>query len=402
VASATGLARRIADMETRLAASPDDSGAKVVLAEALLRQARLTNSGALAARAEQLLRENLRDDPGDYDAGRLLGATLLSLHQFADAVETARHARDARPDDAWNYGVIGDGHLELGRYDEAFEAFQTMMDLRPSAAAYARASYALELQGRIDEALDAMRRSANATSPRDAEGLAWTTVHIGDLLFRLDRLHDAASQYRLANRIFPDHPYALMGLAHLAAAQHRDDEALALAQRVLDRAPSLSVAAFIGDVHARNNRDADAERFYLAAEIIGRESSTNDESLAGFLAERGRRVPEAVAAAEAAAALRQDVRTLDALAWAYFRAGRLIEAREASAKALRTGSREKQFLYHAAAIEATLGNPKKARDLMARALPRGPDFDVLAAQPVAQRVVAPRAVAALQRMQGAS
>jgi tetratricopeptide (TPR) repeat protein len=207
---------------------------------------------------------------------------------------------------------------------------------------------------------------------------------VGDLLFRLDRLDEAAAQYQLANRIFPDHPFALMGLARLAAARRRDAEALSLAQRVLDRAPSLAVAAFIGDLHARTGRHADAERFYRAAEIIGRESSTNDESLAGFLAERGRRVHEAVAAAEAAARLRQDVRTLDALAWAYFRAGRLHEAKVAAVQALRTGSREKPLVYHAAAIEAALGNVDRAHRLMNRALPRGGDFDVLAAESVAR------------------
>ena len=38
-----------------------------------------------------------------------------------------------RPDDVWNDGVIGDAAIELGRYDEAFAAFDRMASLKPTA-----------------------------------------------------------------------------------------------------------------------------------------------------------------------------------------------------------------------------------------------------------------------------
>ena len=65
----------------------------------------------------------LADDPGNYDANRQLGTLLLSQHRFREAVVVAAKNRDARPYDAMNYGIIGDGYLELGEYEEAFEAF---------------------------------------------------------------------------------------------------------------------------------------------------------------------------------------------------------------------------------------------------------------------------------------
>jgi tetratricopeptide (TPR) repeat protein len=390
VSSAAGLSARIAAMEERIAKDPNDAAAAVVLAEALVRQARVTGNAAHAARAEQRLREALTIDPGNYDAARLLGVVLLSLHKFQEAVAAGERAERLRPDDAFNNGVIGDGLLELGKYPEALAAFQCMMDMRPTAAAYARAAYALELQGQLERALETMQRAVNATSPRDAEGLAWAMAQVGDLLLRLDRVPEATAEYRLAAAVFPDHPFPLMGLARVHAALGQDDEAIRIASSVMTRAPSIALAAFIGDLHARNQRLQDAERAYATAEAIGRGSASSDDSYAGFLAERGRRPLEAVRLAEQAAAGRQDLRTLDALGWSYFRAGRLADAERAADRALATGTREKHIVLHAAAIKAALGDAAAARTLAARAAPRDPDFDVLSVEQVTSLVADPR------------
>src|SRR5262245_24542384 len=154
----SGLKQRIEEMEGRLRAKPDDTGAAVLLAEALLRQARATNDGRPAGRASEVLNAALKEHPRQYDALRMLGAIYLSQHRFRDALEIARRSRDLRSDDAWNYGVMGDAQVELGEYSDAFDAFDRMMALRPNAAAYARVAYARELQGDADGALAAMQR----------------------------------------------------------------------------------------------------------------------------------------------------------------------------------------------------------------------------------------------------
>src|ERR1043166_4659820 len=125
------LDRRVKEMEARLAAHPDDHGAALLLSDALLRQTRITGNPGLALRAEQVLKRVLTDDPGSYDANRTLGALYLSQHRFREGIRVAEKNRPARPADPVNYGVIGDGHLELGEYDEAFDAFDRMMKLRP-------------------------------------------------------------------------------------------------------------------------------------------------------------------------------------------------------------------------------------------------------------------------------
>ena len=103
--------------------------------------------------------------------------------------------------------------MELGRYDEAFAAFDSMVRLRPDAASYARVAYAHELQGRLDEALRHMQMATEATSAHDPESIAWHHVQVGGLLFQMGRIDDAARAFARANYAFPNHPYARAGLA---------------------------------------------------------------------------------------------------------------------------------------------------------------------------------------------
>jgi Flp pilus assembly protein TadD len=74
--------------------------------------------------------------------------------------------------------------------------------------------------------------------------------------------------------------------------------------------------------------------------------------LARFLADHHRDAGAAVRLAEQASADRHDIFTEDALAWAYFNDGRVADARRAIARALRTGSRDREIRRHADAIQA--------------------------------------------------
>ena len=109
----------------------------------------------------------------------------LSQHRFLEAADVARRAIAVNQRDAWNYGVLGDAYVELGRYEDAFDAFDTMVRLRPDAASYARVAYAHELQGRLDGALRHMRMALEATGAQDPESLAWHHAQIGNLLFQM-------------------------------------------------------------------------------------------------------------------------------------------------------------------------------------------------------------------------
>ena len=352
--SRAGLEQRVNEMGARLAARPDDSGAALLLADALLRQTRVTGNPGLAVRAEQVLQRVLTRDSSDYEANRLCAALYLSQHRFRDAIKAGERNRDARPYDPVNYGVIGDGHLELGEYDEAFDAFDRMMALRPSAAAYARVAYARELQGDLAGALRAMTLAADATGAGDPEALAWAHAHMGDLYLQIGKRHEARQEYALASQAFPGHPFAVMGYARVIAAEGDVSGALALLQRLAESSPTPDLAARIGDVLERLGRHDEAERQWALAETGWRVDAPEPKSLARFLADHDRRIDEAIAIAEKTASERRDIFTEDALAWSYFKAGRLDEARKAMALALRTGTRDHDIRAHAAAIGAAV------------------------------------------------
>ena len=359
VASAEGLHGRVRDMEMRLREQPHDLAASVLLSDALLRLARASSDGRNASRAAEVLNAALQENPGAYDALRLLGAVDLSLHRFNDALDVGRRASQMRPQDAWNYGVIGDALLELGDYDKAFAAFDQMMQLRPSPAAYARVAYAREISGDMTGALAAMQTAFQASPVTDPESQAWYATQVGELFMKLDRLGDADREFKRAVFVYPRYPLAVVGVGKVKAARGDRDGALAVFVDQLSRTPTLDLASRIGDLHAQAGRPSDAEHYYqLEEDLAGPAPTQTEANLALFLAERDRKLPEAVAIAESVARVRHDIWTDHALAWSYFKVGRLQDAEASITRAERTGSRDERLRAHADAIRALTGQAK--------------------------------------------
>jgi len=335
----------------KVASNPGDGAAAVQLADALMRAARVKGDAGLAIEAEHVLRATLKHSSSDYLARRMLSVVYLSQHRFAEALTEAKTAQKLRPNDAWNYAIAGDALLELGRYEEAFDSFDRVMEHRPDAGAYARVAYARELQGDLDGAVRLMRMSTEATSRQDVEGLAWTFAQIGNLHLLQGRLDEAEREINHAEFIFPSHPYAMNGRVRLLIARHRYADALDLSRRVPTTPESLATQ---GDLLARLGHLEEAEEMYREAERVERDGWKQEQpqpgALARFLAERGRYIPEAIALAERAAHERQDVVTMDGLAWSYFRAGRVADAASAIQRATRLGTVDPRIRCHASAI----------------------------------------------------
>ena len=284
----------------KVSKNPGDGAAAVQLANALMRAARVKGDASLAIEAEHVLRATLQHSSSDYLARRMLSVVYLSQHRFAEALTEAKAAQKLRPKDAWNYAIAGDALLELGRYEEAFDSFDQVMEHRPDAGAYARVAYARELQGDLDGALRLMQMSSEATSRQDVEGLAWTHAQIGNLYLQQGRLDDAEREFNHADFIFPSHPYAMNGRVRLLIARHRYADALDLSRRVPTTPESLAMQ---GDLLTRLGHLDDAEKLYREAEQVEREGWKQEQpqpgALARFLAERGRNIPEAIAARRA-------------------------------------------------------------------------------------------------------
>lgn len=364
------LAQTVGEMTARVQTRSDDTAAVLLLADALLRVQRVNSDGRAVVIAEQHLRRLLHRRPAHYEARRMLGAVLLAQHRFGEAIAEAAHARAADPRDPWNYGVIGDGAIELGDYARAFDAFDRMGQLAPGPAAYARTSYGFEVQGELTAALDYMRMAADGTSPNDPESQSWHYTQIGDLLLQLGRVRDGRLEYERAAATFPEHPLAIQGLARVRIIEGDLNGARLLLQQQLAKAPTPDLAAAIGDLCVALGESDTAEPYFRMVEQIERAAWANGPRqphvLARFLIDHDRSPSEALDLAEEAVRARRDIFTMDVLASGYLKAGRLDEAAKAADAALRTGTRDARILWHAAEIFAAQGDPAGALELLQR------------------------------------
>ena len=358
------LTRTVEAMTARIAATPKDGAAVVRLADALIRLQRVNNDGRAVITAEERLRAFLKHDPRHYEAQRMLAAVLLSQHRFGDAIAQANKVSAMDPRDAWNFGAIGDGYIELGDYDRAFAAYDRMGQLQPGPPAYARTSHALEIKGDLAGALEYMRRAADGSWSNDTEAQAWHYSQVGELLLQQGRLGDAKREFEHAEATFPNHPLARAGLAKVKIAEGDLAGARLAYQEQLARVPTPDLAALVGDLLHATGDETGAEQYYRMSVQIERAGWGNGvpqpQALARFFADRDRNLAEAVKLAEDATVSRRDIFTMDTLSWAYFKAGRLSEARQASEQARRTGSKDARILYHAAEILAAAGDRREA------------------------------------------
>lgn len=356
--SRSELTSAVGAMTERLKKNPGDAAAVVSLSNALIRLQRVNHDGRAVIAAEEHLRAFLKSTPGHYEAHRMLAAVLLSQHRFGEAIAEANAAMAIDPRDAWNYGVAGDGYLELGDYERAFALFDRMGQAQPGPPAYARTAYALELKGDLHGALEHMRMAADGTSPNDAESQAWHYAQLGDLLFKLGRFPLARLEYERAEATFPGHPVAIAGLARIRMSDGDVTGARLLLQSQLAKTATPDLAAAVGELSLALGETTSADQYFQMAEQIERggwgNGARQPQAMARLLAERPGREQEAVALAEEAARSRADIFTMDTLAWAYYKSGRLAEAKTASAQALRTGTRDARIRCHAEQIEVRL------------------------------------------------
>lgn len=363
-----------------------------MLAAAYMQKARETGDFSLNAKAEAALARAEQAEPGDYEALKLRAKLLLTFHRFGEALEVARHAQSSNPRDHDNYGAMVDALVELGDYDGAVAAAQSMVDLRPDTASYSRVSYLRELHGDTKGAIDAMRMAVEAASPNDPEGVAWCRVHLGDALAREGRAAEAEREYDHALYVFPDYHVALAAKARARLAAGDADAATQLYRRAIERVPLPDYAAALGDLYTKLGRADEAKRQYELVEFVersGAQEGTYTRQLALFWADHDTKLDEALAVARSESAARRDIYTADLLAWCLYKKGQYAEAKASSDEALRLKTRDPRLLFHAGMIADALGDRAAGAKYLRQALAINPTFDVLQAE-AARRALANR------------
>ena len=378
---ATGnTTKLVTKLAADLRARPDDARSYTLLGLAYQQRARETGNPAYYTKSAEALRRARALAAGDATTTSALGSLALAQHRFGQALALGRQAVEAAPYTSRNYGVLGDALVELGRYREAFSAFDRMSSLQPGLSAYARISYARELLGRPRAATHAMELALDSAGG-EPEPSAWTQTQLGKLAWSHGRVDAAERHFRAALAILPGYVYALEPLALVEEAKGHSARAIGLARRAAEVLPLPQPVATLGDLLARHGQRHAAQRQYALVGVIERLLVANgvrtELETALFDVDHGVRMKRALVLARRAHAVRPSIDADDVLAWALARNGRCSEALPYSRSALRLGTLDALKLFHGGMIERCLCRPYAARTYFARAVALNPDFSLL-------------------------
>lgn len=361
---ATPADLRVKAAKRRIALFPSKPDGYNALAAAYMQKARETGDFQFNSEAEAAIAKSFEVAPDNYDALKLRAKLLLTYHRFDEALAVARRALETNPRDHDLYGIVTDASVELGDYSSAVESAQTMIDLRPDAASYARVSYLRTLHGDTVGAVDGMIVAVKAADPRDPEAVAWYRLQLGEELMNAGRLAEGEREFDRALVVFPGYGAALLAKARARVAAGDLDGAMQILEREREAQPdSADVALALGELYAMRGRDEDAAEQFAVFETLERENAPveNDwHHLVYYWADRGVNLEEALELAKRERAARSDIYTCDALAWTLYRKGHLAEARTAIDEALRLGTRDARLYYHAALIYESVGEKARA------------------------------------------
>jgi tetratricopeptide (TPR) repeat protein len=374
-----GTAATVAALEAEVRSSPRDSGSLVQLGFAYQLRWRETADASFLPRSEAALKRALRIDADEPNAILGLGSLSLIRHEFRAALAYGRRAARELSGSGRPYGVIGDALVELGRYDEAFRAFQRMVDLRPGLASYARVAYARELTGDREGALSAMQLALDAAAGQP-EPTAFALVEIAKLESSLGKPRAALLHARAALRVLPGYPAARLEVARVDARAGRLDRALAGARRASEAVPTPQSVALLADLLDRAGREGEARRARQTVALMDKLLTANgvrvDLESAVYRADLGSKPLETVKLARRARADRPSIHGDDAVAWALARAGRCGDALPVAERALRLGTEDPLLYFHRGYAEGCAGNEAAMREWYARALELDSEFSL--------------------------
>jgi tetratricopeptide (TPR) repeat protein len=376
----TSTDAQIQTLQDRLRSHPDDWQVYSQLGLAYLQKGRETGDPTYYQKVEEALDQALSSNPEDYAAVSAKGALALARHDFASALAWGEKAKQINPSRAYAYGVIADAQVELGRYAEAIQTLQTMVDLRPDMNSYSRISYVRELYGDMDGALEMMRFAVDSGVP-GAENTAWVRTQLAALYFNTGNLGQAEFQYQRTLLERPNYVYAIAGLGRVRAAQGEMDEAIKLLNQAVGIMPIPEFVILLGDLYqAAGQEGAARQQYELVAtlENLYRANGVDmDMEIALFNADHNRNLEETVALARQAYANRPSIHGADALAWALYQTGNYKEAQKYAEEALQLGTKDALKLFHAGMIALELGNKVQARAYLEQALAINPYFSIL-------------------------
>lgn len=372
----------------KVQSKPNEATVWVNLGDCLAQKLRDTADQSYYLHAETIYQQALKLDSRNVDALTGMAWVTGGRHEFDRSIEWANKAIAIEPGAVAARGILGDAALELGDYDQAFEQYQVMMDLRPDLSSWSRGAWLLWLTGDKTKAIWLMDKAIKSGAPF-AENSAWCRAKLAMMHFSDGALVPAEQVLAPALKASPHNTHVLLAAGRIASAMQNYASAIGFYEAILEAGPNHEALVALGDLHALKGEMDQAEQFYLKVEALHAAhlaSGAHDHmQMARFLADHDRNLVEALRLAEQHK-LTKNVIEADTLAWVYFKNGDQVRAIEAIKRALSQGTPDPEIHYHAGMIAEAAGDLISARKHLLQAIGMNPQFHPLHA-PIAAKTL---------------
>ncbi len=349
---------QIAVWRTALAQDPDGAIVLGQLAGLHMQRSREGGGWRDILEAERLARRSFASrSRNNGAAAATLAAALVAQHRFTAADSVARLLVERAPEVPEYHAILGEIAMERGDDAVADAEFSSLRRWRSKPSIAPRLAAWHERRGEVAEArrlLTEVRDSAALRFDASVEVQAWYDLRLGEFERRASRPRRAAQAFAAGLALRPDDPRLLAAMTRLAASEQDARGVVTWGERALVAGLDPEVLLLLANAYETTGDSAAAKRSRLAFDV-----ATADTAGAPFhrawsllLLDRGERVAEELARAEAALRDRRDIYAYDLYAWALHKAGRDDEAAVALSQARRLGTKDPLLQAHAEAIDA--------------------------------------------------
>lgn len=355
----------------RLQSDPSDNKSKLQLASLFIQEARVTgNHGYYDKAAMKYVDDVLKSDSIHFEALLMKSIIELSQHHFIEGLATAKKAQSINPFNAFVYGLMIDGNVELGNYSEAVRNADTMVSIRPDLRSYSRISYLREIHGDIPGAIDAMKMAVDAGAPGD-EGTEWCRVQLGKLYQKSGDTATASMQYNLALMVRPDYGHALAGLASIESEAGNYNSSITRYRQALASVSDVSIREELAEVYERSGDKATASslRNEVISELAAQSTQAMNDPTVGHYSDRELAYAylavndnnKALEHAMLEYNRRPDnIDVNEVVGWVYYRRGEYRKAADFMTRALKTNSTNPTLLARVSLVYTKAGIPAPA------------------------------------------
>lgn len=365
--------------------NPDDTKSRIGLASLYIQEGRVTgNYMYYDMAAMKYVNEVLEKEPDNFEALTFKSLLYLSQHHFADGLAIAEKAKQVNPYNAFVYGILVDGNVEMGNYTTAVKDADRMISIRPDIRSYSRISYLREIHGDYPGAIDAMKLAVDA-SPAGDEATEWARVQLGHLYENTGDLKRAEMNYLLSLQYRPGYAYAIAGQARIALASKDYKKAIAFylqADSLINDYSFKEQLAEVYELTGQKNKADELNQWLLKAMNKDAESGKNNDNI-GHYADRElaytylRTGNYNKALEHAMMEYNRRPANIDAnetVAGVYYKRGDYKKALPYIQAALKTNSRNPALLCKAGLIYAKTGDAVKAKTFLQEALKNNPNI----------------------------